>query len=90
MGCGMGTTGTCETNTDRVYQLANLVPGDGDVFFDTFVKVWMDVTPLQGYIFCIGDRPGSWIVGNEYGTSSQLYDSYPRPHVSSELVHFPR
>ena len=37
MGCGMGTTGTCETNTDRVYQLANLVPGDGDVFFDTFV-----------------------------------------------------
>ena len=76
MGCGMGTAGTCETNTDRVYQLANLVPGDGDVFFDTFVKVWMDVTPLQGYIFCIGDRPGSWIVGDEYGTSSQLYDSY--------------
>ncbi|CAE7543245.1 unnamed protein product [Symbiodinium natans] len=75
-GCGMGFSGTCLTNTDWAYQMANYVPGDGAGFFNTFVKVWMDVTPLNGFIFCIGDRPGSWIVGNEYGTSSQLYDSY--------------
>ncbi|CAE7543259.1 unnamed protein product [Symbiodinium natans] len=72
----MGFSGTCLTNTDWAYQMANYVPGDGAGFFNTFVKVWMDVTPLNGFIFCIGDRPGSWIVGNQYGTSSQLYDSY--------------
>jgi len=72
----MGVSGTCLTNTDWAYQLAALAPGDGAAIFNTFVKVWMDVTPLNGIIFCIGDRPGSWIVGNEYGTSSQLYDSY--------------
>ena len=75
-GCGMGLGGTCQTNTDWAHKLATFLPGEGANYFTTFLKVWEDLSSLQGYIFCIGDRPGQWIVGNEYGTSNALYDSY--------------
>lgn len=75
-GCGMGRGGTCATNTDWRHQLATFLPSEGANYFNTFLKVWEDLSSLSGYVFCIGDRPGSWIVGDEYGVSSQLYDSY--------------
>ncbi|CAK9074438.1 Uncharacterized protein SCF082_LOCUS36242 [Durusdinium trenchii] len=75
-GCGMGTGGQCYTNTDWKHKLANLLAGGSSNFFDTFFKVWDDLSPSAGWIFCWGDRSGSWIVGNTYGTSGSLYDSY--------------
>ncbi|CAK9104298.1 Uncharacterized protein SCF082_LOCUS48679 [Durusdinium trenchii] len=72
----MGTGGQCYTNTDWKHKLANLLAGGSSNFFDTFFKVWDDLSPSAGWIFCWGDRSGSWIVGNTYGTSGSLYDSY--------------
>ena len=39
-------------------------------------EVWEDASPLTGTIFCLGDRPGSWIVSNTYGQNGGLYDSF--------------
>ena len=75
-GCGMGLGGTCATNTDWHHQLATFLPGEGANYFMTFMKVWEDLSSAHGYTFCIGDRPESWIVGNEYGASNALYDSH--------------
>lgn len=75
-GCGMGTPGACYTNTDWHYKLLAFAPGASHKFFETFFKVWESVTPLTGYVFCWGDREGSWVVSNTYGQNSQLYDSY--------------
>ncbi|CAJ1338337.1 unnamed protein product [Effrenium voratum] len=74
--CGMGTPGFCLGSTDWQSQLAAVAPGASANFFNTFMKVWDDVTPLIGFVFCLGDRPGSWVVSDTYGSSSQLYDSY--------------
>lgn len=72
----MGTPGFCLGSTDWQSQLAAVAPGASANFFNTFMKVWDDVTPLIGFVFCLGDRPGSWVVSDTYGSSSQLYDSY--------------
>lgn len=75
-GCGMGVTGVCVATMDWKHELASMAPGASGNFFNAFLKVWDDVHPLTGTIFCMGDRPGSWIVSNTYGQNGALYDSY--------------
>ncbi|CAJ1380337.1 unnamed protein product [Effrenium voratum] len=74
--CGMGVAGECVATMDWRHMLASLAPGSSANFFNTFLKVWEDASPLTGTIFCLGDRPGSWIVSNTYGQNGGLYDSF--------------
>lgn len=75
-GCGMGVSGVCVATMDWKYELASLAPGSSANYFNAFLRVWSDMTPLTGTIFCMGDREGSWVVSNTYGQNQGLYDSF--------------
>lgn len=76
MGCGMGVSGVCVATMDWQYELASMAPGSSANYFNAFLRVWSDATPLTGTIFCMGDREGSWVVSNTYGQNQGLYDSF--------------